>query len=68
MNILKVGKEFEKFARGESIEVLELGSAVYAFGSELACLRLANVYKGSGDKAKAAYSENRGSWFFRLEM
>ena len=58
--------EFENHAR-EELTIEEIAGAVYAFGSELACLRLMHKYRYCGDRAHTAYSENIGSWFFRLE-
>jgi hypothetical protein len=58
--------EFERHAK-EVLSVEEIGGTLYAFGSELACLRLLNAYRDCGDAVKAAYSENQNSWFFRLE-
>ena len=58
--------EFERHAK-EVLSVEEIGGTLYAFGSELACLRLLNAYRDCGDAVKTAYSENQNSWFFRLE-
>jgi hypothetical protein len=58
--------EFERHAK-EVLSVEEIGGTLYAFGSELACLRLLNAYRYCGDAVKTAYSENQNSWFFRLE-
>lgn len=63
----KAKAEFERYAK-EPLSVEEIGGAAYAFGSELACLRLLNAYRHCGDAVKAAYSENQKSWFFRLEV
>lgn len=54
----------------EKISLEKINSSIYAYGSELACLRLGqkyvdNVAKGS---AKVAYSENLKTWFFRLDV
>lgn len=62
----KAKTEFERYAK-ETLAVEEIAGAIYAFGSELACLRLLNAYRYCGDAVKAAYSENQKSWFFRLE-
>ena len=66
MNLNRAKTEFEKHAK-ETLELKELSGAVYALGSELACLRLFYVYRSCGDRAHSAYSENLKSWFFRLE-
>jgi hypothetical protein len=62
----KAKVEFERYAK-EPLSVEEIGGAAYAFGSELACLRLLNVYRHCGDAVKASFSENQKTWFFRLE-
>jgi hypothetical protein len=59
-------REFEMLAKSE-LDVQNIGGALYAFGSELACLRLERVYRNCGDRVRADYSENRNTWFFRLE-
>jgi hypothetical protein len=64
--ITKAKREFEKHAK-ESLDVVSLGGALYAFGSELACLRLERAYRYCGDRAGADFSENRQTWYFRLE-
>ena len=62
----KAKAEFERYAK-EPLSVEDIAGTLYAFGSELACLRLLNVYRDCGDAVKAAYSENQKTWFFRLE-
>jgi hypothetical protein len=64
--ITKAKREFEKHAK-ETLDVISLGGALYAFGSELGCLRLERVYRYCGDRAKADFSEARQTWYFRLE-
>jgi hypothetical protein len=66
MNLNRAKTEFEKHAK-ETLELKELGGALYAFGSELACLRLAKAYRFCGDLAASGFSENMKSWYFRLE-
>jgi hypothetical protein len=66
MNIDKAKVEFEKHAK-ETLDLKELGGALYAFGSELACLRLSKVYRHCGDRAASGFSENMKTWYFRLE-
>lgn len=67
MNLNKAKTEFEKYAK-ETLELKEIGGAIYAFGSELACLRLFHVYRYCGDSAASRFSENMKSWYFRLEI
>lgn len=52
---------------GETVGIEQIGTAKYAYGSELACLRLYYKFRHCGDRAKAGFSESRGTWFFRLE-
>jgi hypothetical protein len=66
MNLNRTKTEFEKHAK-ETLELKELGGAIYAFGSELACLRLGHVYRYCGERASVGFSENMKSWYFRLE-
>lgn len=66
MNIQKAKQEFETHAK-ETLDVQSLSGALYAFGSELACLRLANTYRSSGDRADSGFSQNLKTWYFRLE-
>jgi len=54
---------------GEQVAVDVLGGCLYGFASELACLRLAYQYRYmKADSYRAAYSTNRTSWFFRLDI
>jgi hypothetical protein len=66
MNLNRTKTEFEKHAK-EILELKDLGGAVYAFGSELACLRLFYAYRHCGDRAASGFSENMKTWYFRLE-
>lgn len=66
MNLERTKTEFERHAK-EILEIKELGGAVYAFGSELAVLRLFHNYYYCGDRAKSGFSENLKTWYFRLE-
>ena len=51
----------------EPLKVEDIGGTFYAFGSELACLRLAYKYRyGANEKIKAEYSSNLKSWYFSL--
>jgi len=66
MNLHRAKTEFENYAK-EALELKELGGAIYAFGSELACLRLFHKYRNCGDRADSGFSQNLKSWYFRLE-
>lgn len=61
---------FEGIAR-ERMEVEEIKGTIYAFGSELACLRLLAKYHTNGTihnpKARVSYSPGRQRWFFALD-
>ena len=51
---------------GEAITLEQIGSGVYAFGSELATLRLFRKFNSS--KATQDFSKNMNTFFFRLEI
>lgn len=51
----------------ETVRVEIITETAYAFASERACLRLAYNYRFMCERVKVAYSENLGSWFFRME-
>jgi hypothetical protein len=63
----KVKKDWEKIAK-EKLDVEEIKGTIYAYGSELATLRLLKKYIKSGDKVKADFSTNLKKFFFRLEI
>lgn len=62
----RLKNDWERVAK-EKLEIEQVDSTIYAFGSELACLRLYHHYEGNKD-TKAAYSQNLKTWYFRLEM
>lgn len=66
MNLNRAKAEFEKHSK-EPLEVENLGGALYAFGSELACLRLFYKYRHCGDRVETGFSANLNTWFFCLE-
>ena len=66
MNVARVKRDWERIA-GETLQVQQLTGAVYAFGSELATLRLLKEYRQSSG-ATANHSENRDAFYFRLEF
>lgn len=49
---------------GEAVRVEHSKGALIAFGSELACLRLAHKMRSF----EVRYSENLGSWYFSKEL
>lgn len=51
---------------GEEISVSLICGHIYAFGSELACLRLAYKFKNS-QGVRAEFSKNLNSWYFVLD-
>lgn len=50
----------------ESVDVQLINDTFYGFCSELASLRLLKAYR-STDKADCGYSDNRKTFYFRLE-
>lgn len=61
----RVTLDWTKVTKEEKIVVENLAGVFYAFGSELACLRLFYVYRGAYS-VRCAYSENKGTWYFSL--
>lgn len=53
---------------GEVMEIEYCKGSIYAFGSELATLRLFKVYAYSTSYHKQAFSENLGKFYFMLEL
>lgn len=51
---------------GETITVEVMEEDIYAFGSELACLRLEHHFKKGVCETDAAYSVNLHTWYFLL--
>ena len=64
----KIKRDLEEVAK-EPLDVEIISGCVYAFGSELACLRLFKAYNGyeRNQRTEARYSDNRESWYFCLE-
>ena len=58
---------WQKVTKEEKIDIEEIKGVLYAFGSELACLRLLYYYYFSKN-TRANYSKPRKSWFFCLEL
>lgn len=58
------------YAGNEKITVEVIGGTVYAFGSELAVLRISRYYALSmhENKSRLNYSENLKTWFFSLDV
>jgi hypothetical protein len=68
MNIQRVKNDWLEIAK-EEINVEQIGGALYAFGSELAMLRLFHKYRYTDEsRIHANFSENMKTWFFRLEL
>lgn len=55
-----------KKAAGENISIEVMEEDIYAFGSELACLRLGNYFKRGVCETEVAYSTNLQTWYFLL--
>jgi len=62
----KIKKMWETKAK-EKFTIEDIKGTVYAYGSELATLRLLKEYRGN-KKAKADYSINLKKFYFSLEM
>lgn len=59
---VRAAREWSEIAQ-EPVTVNEIASALCAFGSELACLRLFHRMP----KGRAGYSTNRSTWYFAME-
>lgn len=60
--IARAAAEWSKIAK-EDVTVEQTGGTLYAFGSELACLRLFHAFRGTST-ARVEYSTNLSTWFF----
>ena len=67
MKLDKIKPMWEKHAK-ETLELQLISGTIYAFGSELACLRLDKTYRSHGAKADSGFSVNLNSWYFRWEI
>lgn len=67
MKLDKIKPMWEKHAK-EMLELKLIGGTIYAFGSELACLRLDKTYRSHGTKVASGFSENLDTWYFRMEF
>lgn len=69
--IQRTARDWSNYAV-EPVTVEQVASALYGFGSELACLRIFAKYNTNGahhnPNARVGYSVNRSTWFFSLEM
>ncbi|MFN8962415.1 MAG: hypothetical protein ACK5YV_12785 [Betaproteobacteria bacterium] len=65
--ISRIAQDWSKIAK-EPVKVENVSGTIYGFCSEIAALRLANKYRNSGDSAKADFSKNLNTWFFRIEL
>lgn len=61
--IARTQRDWSEYA-GEQLKVEQVGGAIYAFGSELGCRRLAHFMRSFHVK----YSENLRTWFFCQEL
>lgn len=50
----------------EPVEVDEIGGVIYAFGSELATLRLLKLYR-TCENVQHGYSSNLDKWYIAIE-
>jgi len=60
----KAAKEFSTHAK-EAVNAEVISGTIYAFGSELACLRLAQTYRNTSDM-RMGYSENMKTFYFSI--
>ncbi|MEI3469677.1 MAG: hypothetical protein V8Q76_13900 [Bacteroides intestinalis] len=62
----RIADQWEKTA-GERISIEVMEEDIYAFGSELACLRLEHHFKKGICETDVAYSTNLQTWYFLLK-
>lgn len=62
----RIADQWEKTA-GESISIEVMEEDIYAFGSELSCLRLEHHFKKGICETDVAYSTNLQTWYFLLK-
>ena len=62
----RIADQWEKTA-GESISIEVMEEDIYAFGSELACLRLEHHFRKGICETDVAYSTNLQIWYFLLK-
>lgn len=67
--VRRVERDWKGYAK-ENVSVEVVSGVLYGFCSELAALRIASKYPKQifEGTAKAAFSTNLNSWFFRLEV
>jgi hypothetical protein len=53
---------------GEYVDLELINNCYYAYGSELACLRLFYSYRFTPNAISVNFSKNLNTWFFRLEL
>lgn len=61
----RIADQWAKTA-GENISIEVMEEDIYAFGSELACLRLEHHFKKGICETDVVYSVNRQTWYFML--
>ena len=66
----RLQEDLSRYAK-EQVRVEQIGDTAYAYGSEIATLRLfahynANGYGLSNTKVRVGYSQNKGTHFFSL--
>ena len=62
----RLSKDLNEYA-GEAVTVKQISGAIYAFGSELATLRILMKYR-TVEKARQGYSENLKTHYFSLDI
>lgn len=61
----RIADQWQK-AAGETLSIEVMEEDIYAFGSELACLRLEHHFKNGECETDVAYSTNLQTWYFLL--
>lgn len=61
--------DFVRMAGGESVVVEQISGVIYVYTTELGAMRISLKYlpQMASGSARVGYSENLGTWYFRLE-
>lgn len=60
---IRAAQEWSGIAK-EQVRCEVIGEVIYAYGSELACLRIAYAFRDSKHEPRVAHSGNANTWYF----
>jgi hypothetical protein len=61
----RIKADWDKASQG-NLQVIVHDDCIFAYGTELECLRLFHYYKGN-EKTQTWFSKNLNTWIFKLE-